>query len=458
MRKAAKLAQSLLVQPLLALVLMAATMAPATAGQLRVGVVKTDITPADLTALNPMGGITFSSVHDPIFARSLLIADDTNSAAIVSLDLIEAGDMTPLRQRIERELGIPFNNIMIAATHDHNAPRIGDVSPGALAHPGGAESRAYTNWVYDKIIVALKQAQAQARPAQFGLGTGEANVNVNRDAYTLQRGWFMGFNADGPSDKTVWVIKFTDPAGKPIAVLFNYAVHNDVMLGSNVLSGDLSGVAERHVEANLGDGVVALWTLGPAGDQDPRIFPRPGGGGGPLATGGAPPAGGPPGGGGISSATMVLKVQAMEAQGVMVGGEVVRVAGTITKLTGDVKLSADAREVSCPTKQGTNQMADMTAVRVPNVGVRLGLIRLNDVALTSVGGEVVTNIFSRLKRESPLVNTMMLTITNDRIGYIPDDAAYDRPIFEVNGSPAARGCAENAIVDGLIDMIRSSGR
>ena len=52
----------------------------------------------------------------------------------------------------------------------------------------------------------------------------------------------------------------------------------------------------------------------------------------------------------------------------------------------------------------------------------------------------------------------MFTITNDRIGYIPDDAAYDRPIFEVNGSPMARGCAENAIIGGLTDMIRSHTR
>jgi hypothetical protein len=34
-----------------------------------------------------------------------------------------------------------------------------------------------------------------------------------------------------------------------------------------------------------------------------------------------------------------------------------------------------------------------------------------------------------------------------------DDAAYDTPIFEVNGTPAARGCAKNGIVDGLVGMI-----
>jgi hypothetical protein len=39
------------------------------------------------------------------------------------------------------------------------------------------------------------------------------------------------------------------------------------------------------------------------------------------------------------------------------------------------------------------------------------------------------------------------------VGYIVDDAAYDTPIFEVKASPLERGCAEGAIVNGLVDMI-----
>jgi neutral ceramidase len=35
-----------------------------------------------------------------------------------------------------------------------------------------------------------------------------------------------------------------------------------------------------------------------------------------------------------------------------------------------------------------------------------------------------------------------MTLVNDRVGYIADDAAYDTPYFEVNGTPFARGCAE----------------
>jgi hypothetical protein len=36
---------------------------------------------------------------------------------------------------------------------------------------------------------------------------------------------------------------------------------------------------------------------------------------------------------------------------------------------------------------------------------------------------------------------------------MPDDAAYDAPIFEVRASSLKRGCGEGAIVNGFSEMI-----
>src|SRR5580658_5343483 len=253
--------------PLASLVLCMWTMATPTeaavTGELRVGAAKVDITPKDLTSLNPMGGKTFAGVHDPIYARALLLENGKNSAAIVALDLIETGDTSEVRRRIAKELGIPADHIMIAASHDHSAPRLGDVTPGALAHGGGPESAAYTRMVNDDIVQALRTAKASLQPASFGLRTGSADVNVNRDQYTT-KGWQMGIDPDRPSTKTVWVMKFQNAAGEPIAILINYAVHSTATLGANLVSGDIAGAAERYVEQHEGNTVVALWTMGPA--------------------------------------------------------------------------------------------------------------------------------------------------------------------------------------------------
>ena len=402
---------------------------------LTAGAAKLDITPADLTALNPIGGGTFSRVHDPIFVRVLVLNDGTTETALISADLIEAGEMTPVRRRIERELGIPFDHILITATHAHNAPRIGRVSPGSLAHDGGPESMAYTELVYDAMVEALLQARASAQPARFGLGAGTADVNVNRDEYADGR-WFLGFNPDGPSDKTLWVIKFETLTGDPIAVLINYAVHSTVTLWTNEVSGDLAGAATRYVEEQFGG--VALWTLGPAGDQDPRIALG-------KATGDA-------------GRDRAFAFKAMDAQGLIVGAEAVRVARGIKQLTSTARLAAAERVIECPVKKGVDVMDDMKQEDVPFVNLRLSLLLLNQIALAGVSGEVVTSIYWRLKKESPLTSTILISITNDRIGYIPEDAAFDRPTHEVNGCPILRGYAEDAIITGLTAMIESALR
>jgi hypothetical protein len=103
-------------------------------------------------------------------------------------------------------------------------------------------------------------------------------------------------------------------------------------------------------------------------------------------------------------------------------------------------------------------MDDMKQEDVPFVNLRLSLLLLNQIALTGVSGEVVTSIYWRLKKESPLTSTILISITNDRIGYIPEDAAFDRSTHEVNGCPILRGYAEDAIVTGLTSMIESALR
>jgi 6-phosphogluconolactonase (cycloisomerase 2 family) len=398
---------------------------------LRAGAVRVDITPPDLTALNPMGG-SFKAVHDPIYLRALVLDDGRRRVALVSLDLIEVGDTEAVRQRIARELGIASDHVLISPSHNHSAPRLGRVTPGALAHDGGSESDAYTAWVYDRMLAALRQAGEALQPARLGSGRGQVDVNVNRDAYSAARGWGLGYAADGPSDKTLRVVKVESADGAPLAVLLNYAVHSTVTLGANEISGDLAGAAERYVEEAIGRGVVVLWTPGALGDQAPRVSrPREV----------------------DAQQANAAAYRAMDAQGLLLGAEAVRVAAGIDQLQSSVRLAAAQRVVSCPAKVGRNVMATMKQQQVDSVPLRLSLIMIDRVALAGVSGEVLNAIGARLYAASPLTDTLLVSIANDRIGYLPPDAAYDLPLFEVNGSPVVRGCAENAIVDGLSQMI-----
>ena len=74
----------------------------------------------------------------------------------------------------------------------------------------------------------------------------------------------------------------------------------------------------------------------------------------------------------------------------------------------------------------------------------------------AVNAEVFNPIAQRLKRESPYKATMMATLTNGsaRSGYIPDDASFGKYTFEVLSSRLQPGCAESAIVNGILDLMR----
>ena len=401
-------------------------------GPLRAGAAKVDITPRDLTGLTNLFGRPFEGVHDPIFLRALVLDNGLKRAAIVAADLVEFGDTRAVREQIERETGIPASAVVITASHDHNAPRVGKVTPGATAQAGGPATEKYSEFVYQQVVAAVWQAQAAQQPARVGVGRGSADINTNRDVFTPQ-GWQVGVNLDGPSDKTVWAVKLESLSGEPIAVLMNYAVHAVVLGPDNrLVTGDLPGAAERFVERYYQDGVVALWTMGAAGDQNPKYS----GWNTSLRQGAEE-----------NGAGYLLA----DAQGAIIGAEVIRVVSQMDALASEVRLEAEQKVIACPARV---PLRNGTRVeRVQAVDLRLGLLLINQIAITAVSGEVVTNIYQHLRAVSPLTNTLMITIANDRLGYIVDDAGYDTPTFATMATPIERGYAEAAIVNGLLEMI-----
>ena len=83
------------------------------------------------------------------------------------------------------------------------------------------------------------------------------------------------------------------------------------------------------------------------------------------------------------------------------------------------------------------------------------MVVAGDTAIGGVNAEIFTEIGLRYKRESPLKHSLMTTLTNGMAnsGYIPNDAASGYNTFEVVSSNLKPGCAETAIVEGLIDLI-----
>lgn len=419
-------------------------------GTLRVGAARVDITPAPDAAL-PMAGYAgrtegFRGIHDHVFVRAIVLDDGRSQAALVAWEslFVPEAIWAETSRRIAGETGIAPERLLLSAVHDHGAPTL----PATNATPA---QLAYINIIENSAVDAVRKAKSQLQPARLGIGTTSAYVNVNRREFSAGRGWWLGFNENGPSDKTVTVLRFDDLAGKPIAFWINYGVHAVVMGPENYqVTGDLAGATSRFVEQHYlgndrprsdggmrirlkseekvtGDGVVAVWTSGAAGDQNPVS----------TANG--------------EDFTLV------DGLGKILGEAVLRAASDV-KTTTDASILAGQKVVTCPGRRvepGPTPRAEYKFTDADPVNIRLTLLTINDIALAGVSGEVFTTIAQRLARESRLKPTIMVTHTNGSSGYIPSDDAFDPVSYEVTASRLKPGCAENAIVTGFLELIGS---
>ena len=357
--------------------------------------------------------------------------------------------------RIQKEIGIPASNVLLTATHTHSA--------------GGQRGPEYEQ----KIVESVRLARQKLTPARVGYGTGESYINVNRQIIDPQtHRWWEGPNREGPSDKTVAVLKFESISGDPIAVYYNYAVHAVITGQLDQVSADIPGAASNYIEDSYDGRVVAVWSSGAAGDQNPLYYQQTydlrdirtkeyasrG-----IDISNAMP----PGGEGLKrddpnvARLMNQQRQMVLSMGQFLGEEVRHVMRGIDRTETAVSLHGSSATITCPGRERTNQGRagfEGTYKEGSPVEIRLGLLRIGDVMIGAVNAEVFNPIAQRLKRESPFKATMMATLTNGsaRSGYIPDDESFGKYTFEVLSSRLQPGCAESSIVNGILNLIEKS--
>jgi neutral ceramidase len=437
-------------------------------GPFRVGAAKIDITPdpgargGGMPGRGGRGGRASGGypgadgILDHIYARAIVIDNGTNSAALVSVDTGAIGDQVwrTVSQRIEKELGIPGQNLIINPVHTHSAS-------------GGSA---------EQIFNTIKAAKEKLQPARIGYGTGVSYINVQRDIIDPKtHKWWEGANYDGPSDKTVAVIKFETTNGEPIAVYFNYACHAVVTGNTDMISGDWPGEAERYIEDSFDDKCVALFSVGAQGDQNPIYFQQTfdlrdirikdyAARGQDISNSM------PSGGQGLNKQDPTVKKlldqqkMMIKSMGQFMGEEVKRAMRLMdpNHMSFGGKIIAAQKMVSFPGRTRTSGMqraaVEATYTDGPDVSLRLSLLLLDDIAIGGGSAEIYNMIAVRFKKESPIGRSIFVSMANgsSNTGYIPDDAAYGRQTFEVLSSRCKPGYAESAIVNGLLDLIVES--
>jgi ribosomal protein S18 acetylase RimI-like enzyme len=359
----------------------------------------------------------------PLRASAVIIEADTTLCIIssdvlgVSRDIADA-----VADRIAADLGIPFENTLITATHTHHAPTTFTVH-------GYEREEGFCDGLADAMVEAARAAMAQlrdqnlspnSREAEFGFAVGNeatwgANSRVLLKDGTV--GWY-GFSHDeivrptGPFDPDLPVIAFLRPDDSIAATLFNHSTHNIGATGpgrSPAVYGLTAQAAERRHSGN------ALFLPGAFGSSHNMGLPA-------------------------EEGIIRLSAALDDALATVDRGLRGPVAALKKPFRYEIRHFDEAAE-DAAVRQWCERWYDAQTVETyaevfrkmraqlePMQGTPcdtwLQVIRLGEVAIVGIPGEMFASLGLAIKRRSPFRHTVVVGLANDEVGYIPDSAGY----------------------------------
>src|SRR6266404_8403002 len=307
-------------------------------GKLLAGTAKVGLTP-----------VTDEPIHDPVYARSLVLEINHERLAFVSLDL-GVFTSTNVETFCKDKYGI--SKVFLCSSHNHTGP----------SKPGKAPEYSDLKSFYEnQIIQAVGLAVTNMFPARIAAGRksfpqlGFKRLVVREDGHARES-WmgddhYRAINPDripfGPVDDEVGVIRVEDTNGRPRAIIMNYACHADVVCQSYAISADFPGAATRDVETAFGNGLICLFVNGAAGNVAPLFtVPRRDGPNDAFKTDYTP----------------------MERMGELLAYQTILVARTLTGKTGETNIKVRDAEMDFTGRFDTNK----------HFRVHLSTIMIND--------------------------------------------------------------------------------
>jgi hypothetical protein len=232
------------------------------AGVLYAGTAKVDITPQiGINMCGFAGRAGAVGVHDPLFARVVVLKENNLSVAIVSSDLVwlHSGRIID-----EAKKKWQIDHVILCGTHTHSGP---------MDTPG-----PWYSSMEEKVISAIGDASKNLFPAHIGAEKAPFEsdfLSYNRRFIQADGKVSMWWEnpsrkPNGPVDPTLRVIRIDDDSGTTRAVMVHYAAHPVVLGGKNVqISADYPGATVNYIDQEMGGKVMTMFFQGGGGDVHP---------------------------------------------------------------------------------------------------------------------------------------------------------------------------------------------
>ena len=424
---------------LLLVATLSASIAPLRADDVfRAGAATADLTPAPGVTLD--GAISkpgpARGVHDRLHARALVFSHEGTTLAIVINDMcmIDQPVYDDAKQQIHGKLGIPVQNMLMAATHTHAAPRVMRIGRSQ-------QDEDYRGFVAGKIAEAVIAAHKNLAPARIAFGSmnkpdyvacrrslckpgtvgvnpfGESGEQVKSVAGSSKQ----VIGPAGPTDPQFSVLSVQHVDGAALALLANFSVHYCGGYTGGLVSADYFGAFARNLEE-----------LSPSGDGKPAFV-------GAMSNG-------------TSGNTGAVRVpsgrkapwERMEQSGKTLAGEALALSKTLTHTVPgtlriveselelgvrkpDAERIAWAKTLLADAKdKGPHRWSRIYATETMYLSeypqrykIKLQALRIGEVAIGAIPCETFAETGLAIKSASSMKNMFTIGLANGYSGYLP---------------------------------------
>ena len=394
------------------------------AGELKAGAASKTLTATDDQVIGGSIGPVYLKGQEGELRASALVLEgpDGVKACLVACDvlMVNRDILDVAAHTIAEKTGVPFEAILINATHTHHAPTTVSVH-------GYTREEAFTKQLGEKIVEAAVEAHGRLKPVTFRFRLGEESSVGRNSRILLGDGtiFWVGPMKDavrptGPFDPELPVLAFDRLDGKPEAVVFNHSTHTIGTVKGAVRSPSFYGLAAQELEAERGG--TFLFFEGASGSTHNLDLKA-------------------------AEAQLRIKTAVIDALDHALPREAGRVSGRRKELTLKVRTFDEAKEdtavvayckkrMQAPHDEKTIKI--FREIRKQLAGEQgkerktcVDAIVIGDVALVGVPGEFFTKLGREIKVRSPYRYTYVFELANDYVGYIPDEVAFDKGGYQV---------------------------
>jgi hypothetical protein len=410
-----------------------------------------DITP-------PLGGFMWGyyspkriaqEVHDRLYARATVIEDEGNYAAIVMIDTCvvppEMHDI--VTKRVEEYTGIKPECVCICSDHTHLGAPVFD-GPEVNAYGDEHYKDVFFRLCADAIILAYNRLDTvNVKFAKSEL----RGYSYNRNFITEQGKYVTQRNAPGIITELDGVdyevpILYFEREGKPVGAIVSFALHQDSTGYTDMgYSGDYSCILAKKLKEKYGNDFVTVFLIGTCGDIN--HVPRD-----------------------VNIPIKRYKLIGEALANVVVNQyeNAVDVGSGVGVLKEFLKVERRKFDSNEQTAKVAKLMEDNVVMRARNLLFYISSIqpeysmlavqgiRIGNVFIAALPGEVYTTYGKKIKAESPFKNTIVAENCNSYCGYIPSHKAFEPCSDLYEASLCYHSChveeAGDMIVDKALEM------